>query len=355
MLRHEMLREFKFEEESDATNALALLLTSVLRPIISGPVPLAVIDAPVAGSGKTLLASTIAVVATGRPASLTTPPDGNDEELRKRITSLLLEGRQFVVFDNAAKAIVSPVLAQLLTAETWNDRVLGVSRTTDLRQRATWVLTGNNVEVGGDLPRRVYSIRLDPGTPRPEMRHFDRPDLPGWVLRQRGELLWSVLVIGRAWFDAGKPRPSDRVDEWGSFNDWAYTVGGMLENAGVEGFLQSRSVRRSTRDDDAEGWDALLSVAFERFATTPFAPSALLEALGDQAGQIAPPTVARALARATSPNGAALTLANQFRSVEGRRFGPNEYHVVSAGRNSHTKTNEWQVLRPVKTEVVPAV
>jgi len=235
------------------------------------------------------------------------------------------------------------VLAQLLTAETWNDRVLGVSRTTDLRQRATWVLTGNNVEIGGDLPRRVYSIRLDPGTPRPEMRHFDRPDLPGWVLRQRGELLWSVLVIGRAWFDAGKPRPSGRVDEWGSFNDWAYTVGGMLENAGVEGFLQSRTVRRSAGDDDAAGWEALLTVASDHFGSTPFSPGALLEVLGERAGEIAPPKVARALARTTTASAAALTLANSFRAMEGRRFGDDEHHIVSLGRNSHTKTVEWQV------------
>jgi hypothetical protein len=342
MLRHELLREFRFEQESDAANALALQLTAVLRHLIRGPVPLAVIDAPVAGSGKTMLASMIAMVATGRPASLTSPPDGNDEELRKRFTSLLREDRQFIVFDNAAKPVISPVLAQLLTAETWNDRVLGVSRTVDLRQRATWVLTGNNVEIGGDLPRRVYSIRLDPGVARPELRHFDRPDLAGWVKQQRGELLWSVLVIARAWFDAGKPRPANRVDEWGSFNDWAYTVGGMLENAGVEGFLQSRSVR-SAKDDEATAWEALLQVSFAQFGDRPFAPGALIQSLGERLGDVAPSRVVRDLDRATSPSSAGKRLSNQFRQIADRRFGESQIRITSAGRNSHTKTEEWQI------------
>jgi hypothetical protein len=343
MLRHELLREFKFGSEADGANALALLLTAVLRHLIRGPVPLAVIEAPVAGSGKTLLASIIAMVATGRPASLTTPPDGNDEELRKRITSLLLEGRQFVVFDNAAKPVVSPVLAQLLTAETWNDRVLGVSRTADLRQRATWVLTGNNVEVGGDLPRRVYPIYLDPGVPRPELRHFDRPDLAGWVMQHRGELLWSVLVIARAWFDAGKPRPADRVDEVGSFNDWAYTVGGMLENAGVEGFRKNDAVR-SARDDAATAWQALLEEGLELFGNQPFAPSAFIRTLGDRFGDIAPSKVVRDLDRAGSASAAAHRLSNQFRQIADRRFGDAQIRITSAGRNSHTKTEEWQIV-----------
>jgi hypothetical protein len=144
-------------------NALALLLTPMLRSAIAGPVPLALIDAPQAGTGKSLLTQVLALIATGRSAAMMTVPAG-DEETRKKITASLLSGTSLILLDNVAAPLLAGSLAAALTTETWSDRLLGQSAMVTLPQKVTWVATGNNIALGGDLARRCYWVRLDAQT-----------------------------------------------------------------------------------------------------------------------------------------------------------------------------------------------
>src|SRR5919112_923450 len=57
-LLDEAVGEFPYEDRASAANTLALMLTPLVRPAISGPVPLALIDKPKAGTGGSLLAET---------------------------------------------------------------------------------------------------------------------------------------------------------------------------------------------------------------------------------------------------------------------------------------------------------
>src|SRR5205814_6276690 len=158
-------------------NAFALLLTPIIRATFDGCVPLALIEAPQPGTGKTLLAKAIAIIATGRTAELTTMPS-NEDEWRKKITSLLMSGTSLIVWDNVVAKIASAELAAVLTTTVWNDRMLGASRQLSLPNRATWIATGNNIRLGGDIPRRCYPIRLDANVAQPWMRSgFRHPDL----------------------------------------------------------------------------------------------------------------------------------------------------------------------------------
>src|SRR6266699_3901595 len=61
-LLEEALGEFPYVDDASKANALALLLTPILRPAIAGPVPLALIDAPQAGTGKSLLTRVLALM-----------------------------------------------------------------------------------------------------------------------------------------------------------------------------------------------------------------------------------------------------------------------------------------------------
>ena len=101
------------------------MMTPVLRNLIASPVPLLVIDKPKQGTGASLLANTIAIIATGEPAYMTTQPEGREKEneWRKRTTSLVLDGRQIVVIDNVEGVLRSPTLCALLTSTTWSDRI----------------------------------------------------------------------------------------------------------------------------------------------------------------------------------------------------------------------------------------
>lgn len=82
--------QFPYVSEADKANALGLLLTTILRPAIARHVPLALLDAPSQGTGKSLLSDVVSVIATGSSAAILTMSD-SEEELQKAITSLLLE------------------------------------------------------------------------------------------------------------------------------------------------------------------------------------------------------------------------------------------------------------------------
>jgi hypothetical protein len=61
---------------------------------------------------------------------------------------------------------------------------------------------------------------------------------------------------------AGKPAGELRL---GSFEDWAFTIGGMLQFAGVEGFLENRDVLYNERDSQGNEWSAFFSMWRETF------------------------------------------------------------------------------------------
>jgi hypothetical protein len=273
----EAIGEFPYDGDASRANALGLLLTAVVRPAIPGPVPLALLDAPQAGTGKSLLAEVVARIATGRPAAMMGAPS-NDEECRKQITATLMLGGALVVIDNVEHPLEAPSLARALTAETWTDRYLGRSRMLTLPQRATWIATGNNLRLRGDLPRRSYWVRLDAKLARAWQRHeFTHPDLPGWVTEQRGELLAALLTLARAWYAAG--RPSVTVPVVGGFTGWARTVGGILAHAGVTGFLSNLDHMYEASDEEAGQWEGFLRAWRERYRDAAITTAGLVEAL----------------------------------------------------------------------------
>jgi hypothetical protein len=77
------------------------------------------------------------------------------------------------------------------------------------------------------MPRRCYGIRLDAKMARPWQRDgFRHPDLLSWVADHRGELLAALLVMARAWFVGGMPKP-ESIPYIGGFSEWVGTIGGV--------------------------------------------------------------------------------------------------------------------------------
>ena len=203
-LIHEVIGEFPYENEASYANAFGLLLTPLIRQAINGHVPLALIDATRPGTGKSLLAETVAMIATGRKAAMMTAPY-DDDEWRKRIASTLAEGATIIVIDNVKAKIQSASLDAALTSSVVKERILGQSKNGIYPQRATWMATGNNIQIGGDMPRRSYWIRMDAHTDKPWTRGNFSHDLEQWIPEHRGEIIAALLTIARAWFAAGKP------------------------------------------------------------------------------------------------------------------------------------------------------
>jgi len=255
-LIHEVIGEFPYENEASYANAFGLLLTPLIRQAIHGHVPLALIDATRPGTGKSLLAETVAMIATGRKAAMMVAPY-DDDEWRKRIASTLAEGATIIVIDNVKAKLQSASLDAALTSSVVKERILGQSKNGVYPQRATWMATGNNIQIGGDMPRRSYWIRMDARSDKPWTRGNFKHDLEQWVPEHRGEIIAALLTIARAWFAAGKP-PA-QVPRIGSFQPWTDTVGGILAHTSlIDGFLGNLDQLYEQADEDAVQWAAFL-------------------------------------------------------------------------------------------------
>lgn len=248
-----------FASEADQTHAMAGLMTPVIRPIVN-VVPLLLLDGVHRGVGKGGLMDTIHCVAFGRPAPMQVAPK-KDDEMDKRITAKLTASADSVVLDEVqdedGSRLRSNALATALTAEIPEGRTLGKSEILNLPNLASWYALGNNVEIPGDMVRRVYTCRLSSDRADLETRDNFRHDLDTWVPEHRAELLRAVLVLIRAWYDRGQPE-APRQFGFKSFEQWQRVVGGILHLAGFRGFLSTVLEVRENADsesvDNAEHW-----------------------------------------------------------------------------------------------------
>src|SRR5262249_8793362 len=152
------------------------------------------------------------------------------------ITSILLKCPPVVCWDNLDGVLRSGELAKFLTADVWADRQLGVNKALQLPVLCDSAITGNNIQLGGDIPRRCYRIRLDAQEEKPYLRDgLKYPNIKQHVLEIRPLLIASILTLIRGWVVAGRPAPHSEIV--GSFESWSFAVGGILEYAGIEGFL----------------------------------------------------------------------------------------------------------------------
>lgn len=221
---------FPFVDSCDRSAAVALLLTLVGRGAIQGATPLFCVRATAAGTGKGKLSNAISMVAFGKEVT-SLECVGADEEWRKQITTAVLAGERFVMFDEADQ-LSSRALASVLTSERWTDRALGSNEKISGR-RPVFSSAGNNTVIRGDLGRRLIPIDLDARMERPETRAGfpHRPTLEAWALKNRPRLLVAALTLLRAFVVAG--RPSQRLPEFGSYEAWSDFIRSALVWAGA--------------------------------------------------------------------------------------------------------------------------
>jgi hypothetical protein len=208
-------RCFPFVDARDRSILLAAILSATVRPVLD-TCPAFAYDAPERGSGKTLLAKCVHAIATGERACVVPHVGGGEEEIRKRVLAVLMDSKLCVVWDNVVGALYSEALAALLTSAEFSDRILGKSQTVTVSNAALWLFTGNNMMLSGDLPRRVFKCRIDPGTAQPFIREFDF-DPEAFCLGHRHELVRDSLLLIRAWMAAGRPKAKGIT---ASFEQW---------------------------------------------------------------------------------------------------------------------------------------
>lgn len=211
---------FPFVDNLAKAAHLAALLTAAVRASLP-TAPAFGYDAPVQGSGKTLLAQCAASLATGSPLVLYPHITGSDDgEMRKRLFSALLAGQRTIVLDNILGNFDSVALASMLTSEFMQDRKLGKSESPSVPTGALVLLTGNNMMLTGDMPRRVVPCRIDPQSETPFDRSFSVEPL-SYCLVNRQKMIAAALTLIRYYLSANVKRPAPgRTASFEMWDDW---------------------------------------------------------------------------------------------------------------------------------------
>lgn len=211
---------FPFVGSLDRAVHLAALLTAAVRAVLP-TAPAFGYDAPVQGSGKTLLARCVGVLATGNDVGLWPHTAGrDDEEVRKRMFTALRSGSRAIIWDNVVGEFDSASMASAITSPTFQDRILGASTSSSVPNRAMLILTGNNLTLKGEMPRRVLVARIDPETDKPFARHFDL-DPYMFCQTERQALIAAALCLIRCYLTntggalgQGKLASFEQWDAW---------------------------------------------------------------------------------------------------------------------------------------------
>jgi Domain of unknown function (DUF3854) len=238
--------EQRWDESPSYAAVLATILSTMIRHLLP-TVPMLAITAPEAGTGKTKIAESIALLATGcMPTRVCF--DGV-EEFEKLLPVALRCGDRVVLIDNVVRNVNSPKLAEILTTDAPTDfRVLGESRTVKTPNHSVFLATGNQLVITGDLPRRTLACRLIPKVEQPETRQFDFDP----VNRARElfpEMAPAALTALRYYFLVGCPTPQYDSDgsQLGSFEEWNRRVRGLLVHLG---FGDPLKTQKEVRADD---------------------------------------------------------------------------------------------------------
>lgn len=337
-LLDKLLDGFPFVNEASRSVAISALIT----PIVRGAMPVAPLHAttaPVAGSGKSYIVDLASAIGTGDRAPVIAA-GRNDEETEKRLGSALLAGLPIISIDNVNGPLGGDALCQMIERPVVSIRPLGVSKLVRIESRATTFATGNNIQLVGDMTRRVVLCSLDPDMERPELRVFRSNPLQA-ILADRGRYIAAALTVARAYIVAGRP---GLLPALASYEEWSDCVRSALVWLGradpVDTMISARADDPilSTLSGLVHSWHSAVGEmpftagqikerAEERNPlgnpTNGDLHRALVEAAGDRSGSVNGPSLGRYLGR------------HKGRIVDGLKL----VGIV----DGHSKQNVWRV------------
>jgi hypothetical protein len=153
--------------------------------------------------------------------------------------------------------LTSPGLANFLTSSLYGDRLLGANEEVKAQTITTIGITGNAIEIAGDLTRRMFKIDLDAKCERPETRGFDF-DCEAEARQDRGGLVVAALTILKAHALVDWPQIKGRA-LLGSFEDWDRLVASAIVFAGGADIVELMEKTRAT-DPERDGLAEVLAM-----------------------------------------------------------------------------------------------
>jgi len=343
LLLDELLGEFPFVDDADKCHALAVLLLPFVRSMIDGPTPLHMIESPTPGSGKGLLTRALTIPAAGLGPAVMTEA-GNDEEMRKRITSKLMQAPRFILIDNINGRLDSASLSSALTTrDGWEDRLMGHSRDVILPVTCVWIATANNPSFSLEMARRTVSIRIDPRVEHPELRSgFKHTKLGIWARNNRGNLVWAALTLVQRWIALGKPAGQETL---GSYEEYAEIMGGIFMAVGIPCFLANRDRVYTAVDQEVVEVAEFCQAWWNEFQSRMVGVDLLFNLAVRQ-------RLLNQILGGREEQAARTRLGIRLTSMRDRVVGEFRVHVCPP--NTHTKTQNYQ-LESMKQLVIPSV
>lgn len=281
--RHEILDEllcdFCWLARPDMENLIGAMITILMEPFIDGARPLFLITSPIPRSGKSKLAEDVIglIIRGKRTPSLSMA--STDEEMQKRIMSLLLQHETIVHLDNLPPKIDLSSLASLLTSKHYSSRLLGASRMVSMPNHLTIIGTGNNVATTTEIAKRTIPIQLAPKTSDPEKRtDFNNPDLAGYIKKNRRIILAALLGMCGNWAEAKRLAQLDaKAPILGGFEEWSRCVWPIMRNSGYSKFASNLEAWRESRDDEGSELRALFDAWWEDYMDCEITTAQILE------------------------------------------------------------------------------
>jgi putative DNA primase/helicase len=340
----DLLSEFSFKRiggEHEKRLNRSVALSGLLTPLIRGSLPTApmhLIAAHMAGTGKSYLVDTAAMIATGRLCPVITALK-SVEETEKRLGAIILSGIPMISLDNCTHDLGGELLCQIAERPVIKVRILGYSETPDCEVHTAMFATGNNITFKGDMVRRGLVCNLETLDERPELRKFNRNTLKQ-AGANRATYVAASLTIMRAYLAAGAP---EVCGPFGSYAEWSTMVRSPLVWLGEPDPVASVDKTQAEDPELAElrEWFILWLAEFkldEPYASASFAEAAraapvgfnpnpfkefLLRVAGDKNGDISTKRLGEWLHR---------NCGRVVRTPDGRR-----YWMVK-GRNLSTNT-----------------
>jgi putative DNA primase/helicase len=238
-----LLVDFPFTSLASRAVALSALITPVVRGALAA-VPLHASTAPTAGTGKSYITDIASCISAGEPAPVIAVAKG-EEETEKRLAAALMSGQAIISIDNVNGRLGGDLLCQMIERPLVTPRMLGFSKLVKVENRACIFATGNNIQLVGDMTRRVIVCSLDCNMERPELRTFQGNPKEA-VLADRGNYIAACLTIARAYAHAGYPGV---LSPLASFEDWSRIVRSALVWLGCADPVDTME---AARDDDPE-------------------------------------------------------------------------------------------------------
>ena len=217
-----LLEDFPFTDDASRSVALSALIT----PVVRGAMPVApmhAITATAPGSGKSYIVDLVSAISAGERAPVISA-GRTEEETEKRLGAAIIEGQPLISIDNVNGELGGDALCQMIERPIVSVRPLGTSKLMKVPSRACCFATGNNIQLVGDMTRRVVLCSLDPDMERPELRKFHGDPFAA-VVADRGAYIAAALIIVRAYAVAGYP---GLLTPLASFEAWSRLVRSAL-------------------------------------------------------------------------------------------------------------------------------